>query len=221
MVREAVLSGVPVERKTPVRERPKLEPAMAFIDAVLEADKQAPRKQRHTAHRIWCRIRTEMPEVEVAESTIRRHVRERKIALAMIHRETFIPQSYVWGGEAQVDWYEAYADICGERELAYVFCMRSMASAGAFHCAFPHASQQAFLEAHERAFLYFGGVFAVLRYDNLKSAVQKILRGHHREETTRFIAFRSHWGLQPECCPPGAVHERRDVEAEAGYIRDI
>jgi hypothetical protein len=63
-----------------------------------------------------------------------------------------------------------------------------MASGGAFHCAFPHASQQAFLEAHERAFFYFGGVFAVLRYDNLKSAVKKILRGHQREETTRFIA---------------------------------
>jgi len=193
MVREAVLSAVPVERKTPARERPKLEPAMAFVDAVLEADKKAPRKQRHTAHRIWCRIRVEMPEVQVAESTIRRHVRERKIALALLHRETFIAQSYDWGEEAQVDWYEAYADICGERELAYVFCMRSMASGGAFQCAFPHASQQAFLEAHERAFLYFGGVFAVLRYDNLKSAVKKILRGHQRGETMRFMAFRSHW----------------------------
>jgi hypothetical protein len=63
MVREAVLSAVPIERKTPVRERPKLEPAMAFIDALLEADRKAPRKQRHTAHRIWCRIREEMPEV--------------------------------------------------------------------------------------------------------------------------------------------------------------
>jgi hypothetical protein len=124
MVREAVLRAVPLERKTPVREKPKLEPAMAFIDAVLEADKQAPRKQRHTAHRIWCRIRAELPEVEVAESTIRRHVRKRKIALALLHRETFIPQSYVWGGEAQVDWYEAYADICGERELAYVFNLK-------------------------------------------------------------------------------------------------
>jgi transposase len=219
MVREAVLRAVPVERKTPVRERPKLEPAMAFIDAVLEADKQAPRKQRHTAHRIWCRIRAEMPEVEVAESTIRRHVRERKIALALLHRETFIPQSYVWGGEAQVDWYEAYADIYGERELAYVFCMRSMASGGAFHCAFPHASQQAFLEAHERAFLYFGGVFAVLRYDNLKSAVKKILRGYQREETTRFLAFRSHWGFASAFCTPGEGHEKGGVEGEGGYFR--
>jgi hypothetical protein len=93
MVREAVLSAVPVERKTPVRERPKLEPAMAFIDALLEADHKAPRKQRHTAHRMWCRIRAEMPEVEVAESTIRRHVRERKIKLGLTRRETFIPQS--------------------------------------------------------------------------------------------------------------------------------
>ena len=78
----------------------------------------------------------------------------------------------------------------------YLFCLRSMASGGAFHRAYPHATQQAFLEAHELAFAYFGGVFRVLRYDNLKSAVKKILRGHQREETARFIAFRSHWGFQ-------------------------
>ena len=108
MVREAVVSAVPVKRKTPERERPKLEPAIAFVDAVLEADKRAPRKQRHTAHRIWCRIRAEMPEVEVAESTIRGYVRERKTQLGLLQRETFIPQSYAWGQEAQVDWYEAY-----------------------------------------------------------------------------------------------------------------
>ena len=115
MVREAVLSAVPVERKTPVRERPRLQPAMAFVDALLEADRKAPRKQRHTAHRIWCRIRAEMPEVKVAESTIRRHVRERKMKLGLTRRETFIPQSYSWGAEGQVDSYEAYAEICGER----------------------------------------------------------------------------------------------------------
>jgi transposase len=70
--------------------------------------------------------------------------------------------------------------------------MRSMASGGAFHRAYRHATQQAFLEAHEHAFRYFGGVFRVLRYDNLGSAVRKVLRGRLREETERFIAFRSH-----------------------------
>ena len=84
-----------------------------------------------------------------------------------------------------MDWYEAWAELEGEQQKLYVFCMRSMASGGSFHRVYPHASQQAFLEAHELAFQYFGGVFAVLRFDNLKSAVQKILRGHQREETQR------------------------------------
>jgi len=156
-VREALGDAVPRERKINTRGKPRIEPAKAFIDAILQGDENAPRKQRHTAHRIWSRIRKELPEVGVAESSIRRYVRERKIELKLIKHETFIPQSYVWGQEAQVDWYEAYADIGGEREKAYVFCMRSMGSGGAFHRAYPHASQQAFLEAHELAFEYFGG----------------------------------------------------------------
>jgi len=155
----------------------------------------------------------------VAECTIRRYVRKRKMELRLVGQEPFVPQSYRWGEEAQVDWYEAYADIAGEREKAHVFCMRSMASGGAFHCAFPHASQQAFLEAHERAFAYFGGVFKKLRYDNLRSAVKRILRGHQREETMRFIAFRSHWDFESEFCTPAEGHEKGGVEGEGGYFR--
>jgi transposase len=71
----------------------------------------------------------------------------------------------------------------------------------------------------QRTFLYFGGVFAVLRYDNLKSAAKKILRGHQREETTRFMAFRSHWGFASEFCTPGEGHEKGGVEVEGGYFR--
>jgi transposase len=75
-----------------------------------------------------------------------------------------------------------------------------MGSGAAFHRAYLHATQQAFLEAHEGAFAYFGGVFRLLRYDNLGSAVRKILRGHRREETVRFVAFRSHWRFAAEFC---------------------
>ena len=70
-VRQALLSAVPMDRKVPERERPKLSAAVPFIDEILEADRKAPRKQRHTAHRIWMRLRREMPAVEVAESTVR------------------------------------------------------------------------------------------------------------------------------------------------------
>jgi transposase len=131
----------------------------------------------------------------------------------------FVPQSYDWGVEAQVDWYEAYADLDGERIKLQVFEMRSMASGAAFHRAYPCATQQAFLEAHELAFEYFEGVFRRLRYDNLSSAVKKILRGQQRELTARFIAFRSHWQYQAEFCTPGEGHEKGGVEGEVGYFR--
>ena len=219
MVREALGSAVPAEKPPPQRSRPRLEPVAGFIDAILEADRKAPRKQRHTAHRIYVRVTKERPEVQVAESTVRKYVRERKRALGLDARETFVPQSYAWGDEAQVDWYEAQADLGGERQKLQVFELRSMASGGAFHRAYYRTTQQAFLEAHQLAFHYFGGVFRHLRYDNLPLAVKKILRGYQREETSRFIAFRSHWRFQSEFCTPGEAHEKGGAENEVGTFR--
>src|SRR5271157_2809885 len=219
MVRQALASAMPPERKVPARSSPKLGPVREFIDGILESDREAPRKQRHTAHRIWQRIQQEHPEVRVAEATVRRYVRRRKQELGVAARETFVPQSYDWGVEAQVDWYEAAVQFDEGRQITYFFTMRSMAGGGAFHTAYFHATQQAFLEAHERAFHHFGGVFRRLRYDNLKSAVKKILRGYQREETDRLIAFRSHWGFQTEFCNPARGNEKGGVEGEVGYFR--
>jgi hypothetical protein len=219
MVREAVGNALPPARKISERDRPKLSLVIPFIEQMLEADRKAPRKQRHTAHRIWCRLKAEHPEIEIAESTVRRYVGMRKQELGLGRTEVYVPQSYRWGQEGQVDWYEAWAEIEGEQQKVCLFCMRSMGSGGAFHRAYPHASQQAFLEAHEGAFAYFGGVFRQLRYDNLSSAVKRILRGSQREETERFIAFRSHWGFESEFCTPGQGHEKGGVEGENGYYR--
>jgi transposase len=219
LVREALADAIPKPKQEAKRPSPAIGPTKEFIDQVLIADRKAPRKQRHTAHRIYTRLKEQMPDHNVAESSVRRYVSQRKVELGWKHGEVFVPQAYRWGDEAQVDWYEAYADLAGERCKMQVFSMRSMVSGGAFHRAYPRATQQAFLEAHEEAFAFFGGVFRILRYDNLKSAVKKILRGFRREETARFIAFRSHWGYESQFCTPGEGHEKGGVEGEVGYFR--
>ncbi len=219
MVREALRSAEPTGRKPQQRRLRKLEASQDFIDQVLQADLSAPPKQRHTARRIFDRLRAEVPGFDASERTVRGYVQRRRRQLGLERREVFVPQTYAWGSEAQVDWYEAFAVLSGERVKLQVFEMRSMASGGAFHRAYTHATQQAFLEAHELSFRYFDGVFRTLRYDNLKSAVKKVFRGYRREETSRFIAFRSHWRYQSEFCSPGRGNEKGGVEGEGGYFR--
>jgi transposase len=219
MVRQAISAALPPTRKRPDRERPKIGPIKDQIEQILQLDLEAPRKQRHTAHRIWTRLRAEHPEQPVGEPTVRRYVAQRKRELGLNGREVFVPQSYEQGQEGQVDWFEAVVKLDGELRKLQFFAMRSMASGDGFHRAYTNATQQAFLEAHEHGFGYFGGVFRTLRYDNLKAAVKKILRGYQREETERVIAFRSHWGFKSEYCNPASGNEKGGVEGELGWFR--
>jgi len=99
MVRQALENAVPPERKRTEKERPVISRVKEFIDGILETDQKAPRKQRHTAHRIYVRIDKEL-KMKIAESTVRRYVRERKREMGIGKGETYIPQSYEWGAAA-------------------------------------------------------------------------------------------------------------------------
>lgn len=219
MVRQAIECALPPERKKPERKRAKFDSVKGFIERILRDDERAPRKQRHTAHRIFTRLREELPEVEVSERSVRQYTEEIRALLGLAKREVFVPQHYEYGEEAQVDWYEATVCLGGVNQVLQFFCLRASASGAAFHRAYTRATQTAFLEAHELAFQYFGGVFRKVRYDNLKAAVKRILRGSHREQTTRFIAFRSHYGFEASFCNPSAGNEKGGVEGEVGRFR--
>lgn len=219
-VRAAVRSAIPPARKRLEREPPVLTEALRRqVDAWLEADRQAPRKQRHTAHRIWERLRAEHA-YGGAESTVRKYVGERRRAMGAVMR-AFVPLAHAPGSEAEVDWYEATVEFPWGREEVQFFLMRACHSGREFHVAFPRQTQQAFLEAHAVAFQYFGGVFERVRYDNLKSAARKVLRGRQRLESERFVLLRSHYLFQSEFCVPGqeGAHEKGGVEGAVGRFR--
>jgi transposase len=220
-VRQALASAVPPVKRSPVsRPAPKLGEFRAIIDAWLIADREAPRKQRHTAKRIHQRLVDEHG-AEVAEVTVRQYVRARKRQLGWPVADVFIPQHHEPGAVAEVDWGQAEVDLAGERVTVHLFVMRASFSGATFCQASPVETQQAFLELHVQALEWFGGVFATVRYDNLKSAVKQVLKGRRRVESDRFVALRSHYLFASQFTTPGleGAHEKGGVEGEVGRFR--
>ena len=175
-VRQALAAAVPPTRKTyPPRRKPAIEPYASVIDGWLLADQDAPRKQRHTARRVWQRLVVEH-QASLAEVTVSRYVAHRRVELGMEQREVSIPQTHLAGAEAEVDFGEFYSTLAGEKNVKmWMFAMRLSHSGKAFHVAFGNQAQEAFLEGHVLAFEYFGGVPGRLRYENVARHIFVIL----------------------------------------------
>ncbi|MGA2929965.1 MAG: IS21 family transposase, partial [Solirubrobacteraceae bacterium] len=220
-VRDALASPVPPVKRSPVgRPAPKLGRYRPVIDGWLEADRTAPRRQRHTARRVHQRLVDEYG-ADVAETTVWQYVRARKRAMGLAVGEVFVPQVHAPGMEGEVDWGEADVVLGGVVTTVHLFVMRASFSGAAFCQASLVETQQAFLELHVQAFEWFGGVFPSLRFDNLTSAVKKVLKGRRRVESDRFVAMRSHYLFVSQFTTPGieGAHEKGGVENEVGRYR--
>lgn len=220
-VRQALASAMPPPRKAYARRsRPAMDPWVEVIDSWLLGDREVPRKQRHTARRVWQRLVAEHG-ASVAEVTVSRYVARRRVELGLDRAEVMVPQIHEPGAEAEVDFGEFYATIAGVWIKVWMFVMRLSHSGKAFHVAFGTQAQEAFLEGHVLAVEHFGAVPARIRYDNLKPAVIRVLRGRDRAESERFIALRSHYGFDGFFCIPGkqGAHEKGGVEGEIGRFR--
>lgn len=191
-VREALANAIPPPRKAyPQRQRPAIEAYVEIIDGWLLADRVVPRKQRHTARRVWQRLVAEHGAT-LAEVTVSRYVARRKVELGLARVEVSVPQAHEPGAEAEVDFGEFYATVAGVWMKLWMFVMRLSHSGRAFHVAFATQAQEAFLEGHVLALEHFEAVPGQIRYDNLKPAVVRVLKGRDRAESERFIALRSH-----------------------------
>lgn len=220
-VRQALADAVPPPRKTPVRVAPVLGPHVGTVRGWLTEDLEAPRKQRHTARRIWQRL-IEEEGVSVAESSVRALVRELKVEVGLDRRQVTVPQTHAPGEEAEVDFGEFSAVIAGVVVRLWMFVLRLSHSGKAVHIAYANQAQESFLDGHVQAFDRLGGVpTGMIRYDNLKPAVLRVLLGRERWENERFVALRSHYGYDSFYCIPGieGAHEKGGVEGEIGRFR--
>ena len=199
-------------RQSPPRQ-PKLEPYTGVIDAILEADGRVPRKQRHTAKRIFERLRDEYG-FDGQHTIVKDYVREHRRRV----REMFVPLSHA-PGHAQCDFGEAVAVIAGVERKVHYFVLDLPHSDGCFVKAYPGETTEAFLDGHVSAFAFLGGSPQSILYDNTKLAVAKIL-GHGRRKRTRaFTELQSHYLFEDRFGRPGKGNDKGNVEGMVGYAR--
>jgi transposase len=197
---------------------PAMDPYRDVIVSWLELDKSAPSKQQHTAKRIYDRLCQEHG-FGGADSTVRRYVRKLRWELNQATEEPFLTLTADPGEMAQVDWGEARIILQGQDVEVCLFCMRLRYSSVPYVWAARHERFEAFLEGHVRAFDWFDGVPENLVYDNLTTAVRKVLSGHDRVLQERFITLRSHYLFQSEFCNIESGNEKGSVENLVGYVR--
>jgi len=207
-------ASVPQYHLTVPRASLVMDPFKAIIERWLAEDKSQPKKQRHTAHRIYTRLVSEH-HFTGGERTVRQYVSRLKPKF----QEMFIPLEFDPGADAQCDWGEAFVYMGDELVPVQVLCMKLSYSGKPFVMAFPTQRQEAFFEGQHQAFNWYQGIPARIGYDNLTLAVQKVLRGRNRQEQQAFIAFRSHYLFQSHFAMPRHPQEQGRVESLVGYMR--
>ena len=193
--------------------RPKLDPFTGIIEAILATDEGRPKKQRHTAKRIFERLRDEHDYgggITIVKDYVRVHRQQ--------HREVFVPLRHD-PGHAQVDFGEALVEIAGVERKIHFFAMDLPHSDGCFVQAYLEETAEAFCDGHNGAFAFFGKVPRSILYDNTKLAVARILGDGVRQRTRIFSELQSHYLFADRFGRPGKGNDKGKVEGLIGWIR--
>jgi transposase len=205
-------SEPPGYRQRVPRTKKKLGPYMERIGQILKEDKALPKKQRHTAKRIWERLREE--GYSGGYTAVKDAVRD----LEQKNREVFVPLAHE-PGEAQVDFGQALVRVNGRLRKVAFFVMALPYSDAMFVMAFERECTETFWEGHVRAFEFFGGVPTRIVYDNTRVAVSQILGGRERRLTHGFLQLKSHHLFDHRFCRVRRANEKGVVEGTVKYAR--
>lgn len=196
---------------------PTLEKYIPSIDEWMEADRKVPRKQRHTAMRIYHRL-VEEQGYRGSYSSVKRYVRKKKFMQRMAS-EGYLPLAQP-AGQGQVDFGESlYYDSQGRECKGWALTVSFPQSNKGYTQFFPSQNQECLLEGLKRIFEHIGGVAPRLKFDNMSTAVVKVLEGGERELTEGFTRFKLHYRFQAEFCNPASGNEKGNVENKVGYSR--
>jgi len=213
-VRKMMAYSVPpgYRRQAPVR-RPKLDAFIPIIDQWLDADRAVSRKQRHTARRVFDRLRDEHGFTG-GYTIIKDYMRDR----ARRGQEMFVPLAHP-AGHAQADFGEAMVVIGGVEQKAHFFVLDLPHSDACYVRAYPAAVAEAWVDGHIHAFAFFGAVPQSIVYDNDRCLVAKILPDGTRKRATQFSGFLSHYLIRDRYGRPGKGNDKGSVEGLVGYAR--
>jgi transposase len=206
------------QRKKPVA-RPKLGPWLGVVgqdlvvDQILADDESRPKKQRHTARRIYDRLKQEH-SFTGGYTIVKDYVRDARLR----HKEVFVPLVHP-PGDAQADFGEALVVISGVEQKAHFLCVDLPHSDDAFVVAFPAENTESFCEGHNQAFAYLGGVPRSILYDNTAIAVKEITGDGERKPTEEFSRLKSHYLFETKFGRPGKGNDKGNVEGLVGYAR--
>jgi transposase len=195
------------------REKSVIAPWLGRLWELIEANHDMPRKQRYTVKRMWQVLHGE--GFTGGYTTVKDAVREIREEAP---KEVFMPLSQP-PGEAQVDFGHAVARIGGRLTKVVFFVMSLIHSDAMFVMAFPRECTEAFLEAHLKAFAFFGFVASRISYDNTKMAVTQITGAHRRKLTAAFARLVGHYLFRPHFCRIRRANEKGVVEGAVRYSR--
>ncbi len=213
-VRKMLKYSVPpgYRRQSPAR-RPKLDPYRGVIDRIIEEDRSLPKKQRHTAKRIYDRLRAEHG-FGGRYTIVKDYLRERRRRT----REMYVPLTHP-PGDAQCDFGQAKAVIGGVEQTIHYLVMYLPHSDACFVKAYPAETTEAFCDGHVSAFSFLGGVPKSIVYDNTRLAVARILGDGRRKRTRVFSELQSHYLFEDRYGRPGRGNDKGKVEGLVGYAR--